>query len=260
MKLIPFLAVGDSPVGSVLLAHGFGEHHGRYTEFIATLRGAGYDVWTFDFSGHGADAARLGVADVGALVAEHLEARRQMQGQVRSDRVFLFGHSMGGLVTLASTLLSPGGLTGVAVTGPALRPLPRLPLPLAKVGAQIGRLVPGIKTVAVDNTRLSHDPEIARAYVGDPLVYQGPVPLLTGTTMMVQGAQVIGNAEMLSVPVLILHGGDDVLADVDGSREFVERAGALAELRIKPGNYHELLNELDRESFAQEIIAWYGQL
>lgn len=260
MKLVSFPAPTDSPMGSVLLSHGFGEHHRRYSQFIQALSDADYDVWTFDFSGHGAAATKLGVVDVGALIVEHLEARRAMMPQLRSPRLFLFGHSMGGMVTLASTLLSPAGLTGTAVTGPGLRPLPPMPLPLARLGARIGRLLPGLKTITIDNTKLSHDPEISSSYADDPWIYQGGVPLLTGSTMIVQGAEVIANAELLAVPVLILHAGEDVLTDVDGSREFVERGGDLAELRVKDGNYHELLNEVDREAFAQEIISWYGQL
>lgn len=257
MDLTRFEAPVENPLGSVLLAHGFGEHRGRYAEFIAALNSADYDVWAFDFPGHGASAGRRGVVDVGALIAAHLTARRQLEGESRTRKTFLFGHSMGGLVTLASALLSPAGLAAVAVTGPALRPLPKVPLPVATVGSWVGRVAPGLKTVAVDTAALSHDPKVAAAYAADPLVYEGKVPLLTGATMVRQGDQVIANAAMLTVPTLILHGEDDRLADVAGSRQFSDNAGNQVELLVKPGAYHELLNELDRDEYTKEIIDWY---
>lgn len=257
MDLLPFLSPAESPRGTVLLAHGFGEHHGRYGEFVSALNSADYDVWTFDFTGHGVSPGARAAVNVGQLIAEHLQARRDLQQVARTEKIFLFGHSMGGLITLASTLLSPPHLTAVAVTGPALRPLPSIPLFAAKLGAAIARIIPGLTSVAIDNTLLSHDPEVALAYGSAPLVYEGKVPLLTGATMVIQGQEVLANAPLLARPVLILHGDEDVLANPEGSAEFVARARGKAELRMVEGAYHELLNEVDREAYAQEIIAWY---
>lgn len=259
MQLIPFFTPTSDPHGTVLLAHGFGEHHGRYHPFIEALNQKGYDLWTFDFEGHGSSTGRRATADVGGLIVQHLAARRQLSERSRTQKMFLFGHSMGGLITLASALLSPAKISAVAATGPALRPLPKMPVPAARIGEVLGRLAPRMKTIPVDTARLSHDPTVAAAYNEDPLVYQGKVPLLTGATMIRQGKSVIANAGALTVPVLILHGDQDILTDVAGSQEFADKAGALVDLRIKPGDYHELLNELDREVYYQEIIDWYGQ-
>ena len=41
------------PTAVVQLAHGIGEHIGRYGELIAALNGAGYSVWADDHRGHG---------------------------------------------------------------------------------------------------------------------------------------------------------------------------------------------------------------
>lgn len=262
MQLTSFLATdlepGAKPLGSVLVAHGFGEHHRRYDDFIEALNRAGYDVWAFDFPGHGRSPGKRATADVGDLIVQHLEARREVYRRARSHNMFLFGHSMGGLITLASALLSPAKLNAVAVTGPALCPLPKMPAALVPFGQVAGRLLPRLKTVKIDDSQLSHDPAVAEAYAEDPLVYDGKVPLLTGASMIRQGKAVLENAGALRVPVLILHGDQDALADVAGSQEFAEEAGSLVDLRVKAGDYHELLNELDREAYYQEIVDWYG--
>lgn len=245
--------------GSVLLAHGFGEHRGRYQRFIDALNDRGYDAWSFDFTGHGHSDGPRARVDVARLIGEHLDARRRVLAKSRTPNLFLFGHSMGGLITLASTLLDPTRLQAVAAVGPALHPLPRLHPRLASVGARIGKLLPGVDAVELDVKLLSRDPQVVADYEADPLVHHGKVPLLTGATMAVQGRRVIENAPILARPVLILHGEDDGLADVSGSIEFAERAGDLVEVEVFPGAYHELLNEPEHQEYTDTILAWYDK-
>lgn len=257
--LFSSLAKLDNPKGSVLLAHGYAEHRGRYLRFQEALNDAGYDVWSFDFAGHGTAPGPRAQVDVGALIREHLEARKMLLAESRSDRIFLFGHSMGGLITLASTLLAPAHLEAVAVTGPALRPIPQLHPLVARAGAAAASVFPSLKSVTLDDSLLSRDTSVILDYRADPLVYAGKVPVLTGASMTLQGLQVIKNAPLLAVPVFILHGDEDGLADIEGSIEFVRAAGDLAELVTAEGAYHELLNEPDSTDYMQQIIDWYGK-
>ena len=259
MELKSSLAMGENPKGSVLIAHGFGEHHGRYASLKRALNEAGYDVWFFDFTGHGTSPGEKATVDVGALIGEHLVARKALEDVARTEKTFLFGHSMGGLITLASTLLSPGHIDAVAVTGPALRPLPSVPLWAAKIAAPLARVLPFLKSVELDDSLLSQDPAVAEAYRADPLVYQGKVPLLTGTTMVVQGEQAIQNAPLLARPVFIMHGEEDGLANPEGSIEFTERAGDDVVLELIPGGFHELLNEPDHKTYESNIVRWFDK-
>ncbi len=257
MELLSSFADTQNPHGTVLLAHGFAEHHGRYGSLKQALNDAGFDVWFFDFSGHGAADGPRARVDVAHLIGEHLEARKYLQELARSPRVFLVGHSMGGLITLASTLLSPTHIEAVAVTGPALRSLPKTPNWATKLGARVARIVPGLTSVRLDDTLISRDPKVVEAYRTDPLIYHGKVPLLTGTTMKIQGEHVIANAKILGRPVLILHGTADGLAEVEGSVAFAEAAPEYVELDLVPGAYHELLNEPEHVEYESRIIDWF---
>lgn len=257
MELTTFETVLDQPRGSILLAHGFGEHHRRYEKFIAEAGAVGFDVHTFDFLGHGSNQKHHADVHVGQLIHQHLEAREEFAKTARSQKLYLFGHSMGGLITLASALLMPTNLDAVAVTGPALRPLPPVNLRLAKVLLGVARTVPHIKTLNLDTTKLSHDPKIAEEYLADPDVYKGKVPLLTASSMIVEGNYVLENAPILAVPTLLLHGEEDALADPQGSIDFVRKAGDNAHLEIIPGQYHELLNEVDRQQYSVKILEWF---
>lgn len=258
IDLFSFAAPVNQPRGTVLLAHGFGEHRGRYARFTEALNNAGYDAWSFDFTGHGNSPGKRARIDVASLISEHLHARKRLLDVARTENIYLFGHSMGGLVTIASTLLNPHYATAVAVTGPGLRPLPATSVRVAKAGAALARLIPSMDSVEIDLSTLSRDPQVIADYEADPLVHHGKVPLLTGSTMVIQGDHVIRNAPMLARPLLILHGEADGLCDIAGSKKFTERTGGVAELVTLPDAYHELLNEPEHEEVTRRILDWYG--
>lgn len=246
-----------TPRDTVLLAHGYAEHPGRYAPFIEYLNQQGADVWTFDFAGHGNDPGRRATVNVGRLIRQHLEARQQLESEARTPNLVLFGHSMGGLVTLASSILDPTHLRAVVASGPALAPLPHVGSFAAKAGQLLGTWFPGLKSVNLDDNLLSHDPVAVQAYREDPLVYRGRVPLLTGSSMVIQGSRVIDNAGAVTVPTLILHGSEDGLASPEGSVRFA--AGApegLVDFRLIDGGYHEILNESDGDAVAAQIGEW----
>lgn len=259
MELHTHLALTDSPLGTVIITHGYAEHSGRYAHVVSALTAAGWDVHTYDLPGHGTAPGPRARVDVGALILDHLQVRREALERSRTSDLFLLGHSMGGTITAASALLNGDHLKGVVLTGPAFRPEPPMAPALARSLMPAARLAPGTPTVALDDARVSRVPAVVHAYREDPLVFHGRVPLITGVTMVLQGDQVIRNAAMLVVPTLILHGGADELAGIEGSREFVERTrNAEVHLRVIDGAYHEVLNEPEGPSLLQDIMLWMG--
>jgi len=65
----------------------------------------------------------------------------------------------------------------------------------------------------------------------------------------------------LTLPLLLVHGSEDRLAPVQGSRMVHERASSQDKtLKIYDGLFHEVLNELpdDRERVLADIVAWLG--
>lgn len=246
-----------TPKGTVLLTHGYGEYSQRYAPFMDVLTAHGYDVITYDQRGHGTAPGPRARVDLGALVEDHVRARRDALRMARTPDLFLFGHSMGGLVTAASTLIDHSGLRGTVLSGPALRPLPDLPASLARLLLPVARLFPWIPASGLDNSWISRNPEVVRAANEDPVMYHGRVPLLTGATMIVQGDETIRHADLLVTPTLILQGGDDHIVSPEGARRFVDGTHDVdVELRIIPGAYHEVLNEPEGPELMLDIVEW----
>ena len=114
-KRLPEPAV---PRGVVLLVHGFGQNryvwHSSQRSFSSYLAAEGWDVFNADLRGHGR-SRRFG-AKGASLLREYAEEDlpacvREAERLTGAKRVFLVGHSMGGLVGYASaaTVLRAAG-------------------------------------------------------------------------------------------------------------------------------------------------------
>ena len=64
-------------------------------------------------------------------------------------------------------------------------------------------------------------------------------------------------APALTAPLLVVHGSDDRLIPVDGSRRLVECVGSTdVELKVYPGLYHEVFNEPERAQVLGDVVSW----
>ena len=97
----------------------------------------------------------------------------------------------------------------------------------------------------LDADKISHDPEVVRAYKADPLNHDRVAPRLV-RFILDSGTLVRERAASWRVPTLLLWAGADELVDPVGSRAFAAAAPrAVLEAREFPGLYHEIFNEAE---------------
>jgi len=248
----------DSPKGVLCLVHGFGEHSGRYRYFVERLCAAGIAVFAFDLRGHGKSEGRRGhvvsMADFrGDLFAFLALVEAQRPGIPR----FIFGHSMGSLVVLDYVLRNPQGLAGTVTSGAGMEPAgvatPTVVF-LARVLAAVWPVFP--LRLPVDVTGLTRDKHEIEAYENDPLVHN------TSTTRMAR--ELLDAIEWikahpgdLKTPVLMLHGEADRVNLPSGSRNFISKVTIPdKQLILYPGGFHELHNDLDKDSELTDLARW----
>ena len=95
------------------------------------------------------------------------------------------------------------------------------------------------------------------AYEADPLVYHGRTPARTASEIIRAIRRVQLNEEGIAIPLLIMHGSEDQVADIEGSRELCARARSVDKrIRICDGLYHEIMNEPEKASVLEEISDW----
>jgi alpha-beta hydrolase superfamily lysophospholipase len=243
----------------VVISHGAGEHSGRYERVAVPLAGLGYPVYALDHRGHGRSGGRRALVDRIDNAAADLDVLiDRARGEHPQAPLFLLGHSLGGTIALRYALGHQEKLDGLILSGPvAAIELPPAPLRLA--ARALSATVPGLGVLAVDPAVVSRDPAEVEAYRTDPLVHHGKLPVRTVAEIAAATEAFPEQVGSLTLPLLLVHGSEDRLAPVQGSRMVYERASSQDKtLEIYEGFFHEVLNEPleDRERVLADIVAW----
>ncbi|MBB3112524.1 alpha-beta hydrolase superfamily lysophospholipase [Paenibacillus phyllosphaerae] len=248
----------DVPIRAVVcLVHGMGEHAGRYGHVAQELTDNGFAVLAFDQRGHGKTEGKRGHVPEYEGLLEGVDWMLSLAAEQYSALpLFLYGHSMGGNVTLNYLLRSKPNLAGAVVTGPWLKLAFQAPPVTVAVGRVVERFFPGyINTRPLNVKSLTSDPEMMQRYVEDPLGH-GDISVRFFFSVQRAGLWAIQHANELSVPILLMHGGDDKVTSIEASREFAEGAGGLCEFQEWPAFKHELHNETRRSEVFAAIVDW----
>lgn len=243
------------PRARLLVAHGLGEHGGRYAALARALTARGVSVYAPDLRGHGRSGGARGHADrFGLLVADLEAVRSHLAGTTPALPMLLFGHSLGGLVAARHLTAHPE-----AAWAGALLSAPALGLPSALPGRDaaarlLSRLAPRLRLPnGVRPEELSHDPEEVRRYREDPLVHRWITPRLY-TGMRDAMRAVHDQAGRVRAPLLCLVPTADRVVDPGATLRFADAAGA--EVRRLEGWYHEPLHETEREHAIDAVAGW----
>ncbi|GLZ44679.1 lysophospholipase [Actinomycetospora sp. NBRC 106375] len=237
----------------VVLAHGYGEHSGRYAHVLDRLARDGGVVYAPDHLGHGrSEGDRVVVEDVEDMVTDVDRVRLLALEEHPGLPVVLLGHSMGGLLATRYAQRFPDALTGLVLTGPVSGGSPGI----------FGLLeYDPIPEVPIDPAVLSRDPAVGEAYAADPLVWHGPFKRPTLEAFVASVQAIADGPGFGDLPVLWVHGEDDQLVPLDSTRPVMEKLGGSdVTSRIEPGARHEVLNETTNDAILDDISAFIARV
>jgi acylglycerol lipase len=251
-----WLPEGD-PTGVLLLAHGLGEHSGRYVTVVDTLVPDGWAVYGVDHRGHGRSGGpRAHIVRYDDWLEDFDRFRREVVARHPGLPVFLLGHSMGGQLALAYALDHQDDLAGLVLSAPALANT-SLPPPLRRVFLAVARLAPTLRPRLLDLDRISKDPDVVTAYHADPYVHHGHATLGLARALFLQFAVLPERARELRLPLLLMHGSEDVLTDPAGSRLLASTCGSPDQtVRWYDGLWHEIFHEPERDRPLTDLREW----
>ncbi|NQX87353.1 MAG: alpha/beta hydrolase [Halioglobus sp.] len=246
------------PSALLLICHGLGEHSARYTALAHYFVARNYAVAALDQTGHGNSAGTPGfvhafddyVADLGTF---HNVLAQRHAGATQ----FLLGHSMGGLVAGHYLLQCQDRLRGAILTGAALRTPDQPGRLLRLIIRLLARVTPGLGLHKLDPRGVSRDAEVVKSYVEDPRVFHGKLTARLLREFFAAMAALEQRAGALTVPLLLLHGGEDRMVLPQGSEILYRRVSSDDKtLKIYPGLYHEILNEPEKDDVLTEVLNW----
>jgi acylglycerol lipase len=248
----------QKPKAVVALIHGLGEHTGRYAHLGESFNKAGYALIGFDLRGHGkSDGARGHFPSIDAVMQDINEFFNFLHERYpEGTTFFLYGHSLGGLLTLTFVLKKRPDVKGVVVTAPGLRSALQEQKAKIMMAKLLGTLTPRITMASgLDPKTLSHDQKVVDAYVNDPLVHD-KTSMGFGKSALSAIDFVFANASKFSAPLLVMYGSDDQLTYASGGRDFLKLIHGDVTIKLWDEMYHEIHNEPDKAEVLNYIIQW----
>lgn len=248
----------NAPAAVLLVAHGAGEHSARYQHLAQYFTGHNYVVGALDHNGHGYSEGIPGHVDsfedyVHDLVIFH----RQLAARFPGLPMFLLGHSMGGLIACNYLLNYQGDFVGAILSGAAIKTdlePGRLQMALLRLCAG---LLPQLGILKLNASGVSRDPAVVRDYARDPLVFHGKMSARMCRELFAGMHVIQAKAARISLPILILHGGADVMTSPEGSRFLHQQVSSSDKsLKVYPGLFHEIFNEPERNEVLGDVLHW----
>ena len=236
----------------IVVTHGIGEHLRRHRYLVEVLREK-YNICFYDLRGHGkSDGERGFIENFDLYISDLGSVIDFIRAEYRAEKVSLFGHSMGGLITAAFTqqkedLYSP---ENVFINAPPIK----VPGPLGKIVDLIPsgsvRKLDGLKKGIylkglVDLGFLSHDKTVGDDYVNDPL------NVLSLNTKLLVG-MVRCSRETFSRPIspkanmYCCVGSADAVVDPQAVINYFSSTEKNVRLKVIDGAYHEIHNEINQ--------------
>ena len=249
------------PVAACVIVHGLSEHSGRYEHVMRMLAEAGIATVAADHRGHGRTAMDMGFIRDLSVLAEDLDyVVNFLEAKCPNVPMFIWGHSMGGLVTTLYLGRAQSRFAGAILASAAIKVPEKIPKSLILAAPLLVRFVPRLGLLErADPRRMCNDPEIQRKTAADVLVDRSPLKVATGMAILNAMAHAQTVVPHLTIPLLVLHGEADAIVDVDASRFVFERAASTDKtIRLFPGGAHELHNDLQRTEVFGLVRSWFA--
>jgi len=247
-----------TPKAVVVLSHGLGEHARRYDHVAQRFGESGLVTYALDHRGHGRSGGkRVLLKDMSEYTGDFHTLVGIAAREYPGLKCIVLGHSMGGAIVFAYGVERPDNYDLMVLSGPAVVAQAAEPPLLAIAAKTLGVVAPGLPLQDLDVNAISRDPAVVDAYNTDPLVHHGKVPAGIARALLQVGETMPRRAAALTAPLLVVHGSEDRLIPVDGSRRLVECVGSPdVELKVYPGLYHEVFNEPERDQVLDDVVSW----
>lgn len=252
--------------GTIQIAHGMGEHIGRYSEVISLMVEAGFNVWANDHRGHGFSVSSnqclgdLGKGGFNLLVEDMFSLCSMARQQAPSLPLILMGHSMGSFAAQQFVLSQSSEIDGLILSGSGI--LDGLVTLATESGLEIFNA--NFEPARTPADWLSRDVSVVDAFLADPLCFPQLNPASMDSYLSVASvlADPMNHSKIRNdLPIYIFSGAmDPVGMQTKGVKELVSRYRNAGVVNITVDFYdegrHEMLHDFGHEAVKQNLLNW----
>ena len=258
--------------GVLQIAHGMGEHIGRYLELIEVLQDAGFVVYGNDHRGHGRTARSpekfgdYGAGGFDLLVEDMVELTSIAHAEHPEKPLVLLGHSMGSFAAQQYVLDHSHLIDGLVLSGSGV--LDGLARIASSAPAKYNFLNAPFEPSRTPFDWLSRDPAVADAFMKDPRCFPTLVPA-SSASFLGAAARLADPASLAAIrpdlPVYLFAGSEDTVGEqLAGVRTLIDRyrKAGVSDITLDSyhGGRHEMLNEINRREVRANLLAWLSKV
>ncbi len=255
-------APDKAPKAIVILVHGYDEHSGRYAYFAEHCVNHGFAVHTLDHWGHGKSDGENGFVPEFSVYHDGLDTLLgQMPADQRALPLILVGHSLGGLISASYLLDNQSNFAAAVLSGPAIKATDEPSSFMKGLSRFLSKVAPKMGVLGLDASGVSRDPKVVADYLADPLVSGTKISARLAAEMMGNMETVQNQAAEITMPMLLLHGGEDRLTAPEGSVFLHDHISSKEKmLKIYPGLFHEIFNEPEKDAVLTDMTNWIDRI
>ncbi len=244
----------------LIIAHGLGEHSGRYGNLLNSIAGKKISVFAIDHRGHGKSDGKRGHVDSFMDYVYDLKLFIEfIKEENRGLPIILLGHSMGGVIAARYSMTYPDDVSLIVMSSPGLAPAFKVPEWKKSLASFFSSRIGSLSFPnGLSAEGISHDKEVVTAYENDPMVHDRVSARWT-VEFIRATEECMANAKSIRKPLLMLHGKGDSIADYKATEEFYNSVSSVnKKLYLYEGLYHETMNETaeEREKVLRDITGW----
>lgn len=270
-----FLA--EEAVGSVVLLHGMSEFTCKHYELAYYLLEQGYNVFLYDQRGHGRSQRLTDRTDLihverfSDFVEDLQEFVEQIVLPAADSPLYLYGHSMGGAVSLFYLAAHPDTFRRAVISSPLFVPQVGAPTPVAAISAWKDQLLRGAESklthsrefIAKIPDEWQNDPACSRnKYMMqlriDERNYQ-TTPMTAGFALraLYLTPKLLRIAKKIRTPHLLISGSGDTVVKTRPHVRFARRAPLCSFISVPEGKHAMMCDDQKSAAIHTHLVLDY---
>ena len=249
-------AAGAIPARTLVVIHGAGEHSQRYEHWARLLAQHNWRVVSIDQRGYGLSGGLPGHVDRFDQYLNDIDRVRDALS-LPPEQTIMFGHSLGGLISVRYAQTRPSSMKALVLSCPLLALQLNVPVWKRTLGRLCSVLAPKTRfQSSIRTDQLTSDPVARRTRENDPLRCRF---VTASWYFQALDAMVAAwdEAPHLALPTLLLQGDQDEVVNPEAATRWWLKLGSTDKtLRVLGGHLHELLSEPDWTRTAAVILEW----
>lgn len=243
---------------SIIAIHGLGAHSALLSSLGEFFSGKGFTLYAPDMRGFGTFPGRKGhVENFDEYIEDMKFLIEDIKDKSPGKKVFLFGHSLGGLHVIRYIANNPDQVDGAIIACPAVSERLKVSNATKKIVGFLSKL--NLKIYfnnGIDFALLARNPEIPKRYEEDPLRFDKVTPRFASEGFKAS-AEANALAPSIRDPVLVIQTGEDKIIIPEKTKEFFDNIASIDKTyKFYPDLYHEPFEDEGVEEMLNDICAW----